>query len=34
MFNDPQFFKTYVEKIPIGIAVESIFYEFTYWESQ
>lgn len=32
MFNDPNFFDTYVEKIPIGMKRKSIFYELPYWE--
>ena len=31
-FDDPQFFDTYVEKIPIGMKRKSIFYEIPYWE--
>ena len=32
MFDDPECFNTYVEKIPIGIRRKSIFYELIYWE--
>lgn len=33
MFDDPEFFDTYVEKFPIGMKRNSIFYEFPYWEN-
>jgi hypothetical protein len=33
MFDDPEFFDTYVEKIPIGMKRKSIFYELPYWEN-
>jgi hypothetical protein len=33
MFNDPEFFDTYVEKIPIGMKRKSMFYELPYWEN-
>ena len=32
MFNDPEFFDTYYEKIPKGMNSKSIFYELPYWE--
>ena len=32
MFDDPKFFDTYVEKIPIGMKRKYIFYELPYWE--
>jgi hypothetical protein len=32
MFNDPGFFDTYVEKIPIGMKIKYVFYELPYWE--
>ena len=32
MFDDPEFFDTYVEKIPIGMKRKSIFNELPYWE--
>ena len=32
LFNDPNCFDTYVEKMPLGIKVKSIFYELLYWE--
>jgi hypothetical protein len=30
MFNDPKFFDTYVEKIPIGMKRKYVFYELPY----
>jgi hypothetical protein len=30
MFDDPNFFDTYVEKIPIGMKRKSVFYELPY----
>jgi hypothetical protein len=32
MFNDFYFFDTYVEKMPIGMKMKSVFYELPYWE--
>jgi hypothetical protein len=32
MFDDPEFFDTYVEKIPIGMKRKYVFYELPYWE--
>ena len=32
MFNDPEFFDTYVEKFPIRMKRKSIFYNLPYWE--
>jgi hypothetical protein len=32
MFDDPEFFDTYVEKMPIGMKRKSAFYELPYWE--
>jgi len=32
MFDDPEFFDTYVVKLPIGMKKKSIFYELPYWE--
>ena len=32
MFDDPDFFDTYVEKLPIGMKRKSIFYNLPYWE--
>ena len=32
MFDDLEFFDTYVEKFPIGMKRKSIFYELPYWE--
>ena len=32
MFNDLEFFDTYVEKLSIGMKRKSIFYEIPYWE--
>jgi hypothetical protein len=32
MFNDPELFDTYVEKMPIRMKRKSIFYELPYWE--
>jgi hypothetical protein len=32
MFDDPDFFDTYVEKIPIGMKKKSVFCELPYWE--
>jgi hypothetical protein len=32
MFDDPKFFDTYVEKIPIGMKIKLIFYELPYRE--
>ena len=32
MFDDPEFFDTYVEKFPIGMKIKSIFYNVPYWE--
>jgi hypothetical protein len=32
MFDDPKFFDTYVEKIPIGMKMKSVVYEIPYWE--
>jgi hypothetical protein len=33
MFDDPEFFDIYVEKIPIGMKRKSIFYELPYWDN-
>jgi hypothetical protein len=33
MFNDPKYFDTYVEKIPIRMKMKSVFYELPYWEN-
>jgi hypothetical protein len=33
MFNDPEFFDTYVEKIPIGMEMKYLFYDLPYWEN-
>ena len=33
MFNDPEFFENYVEKMPIRMKRKSIFYELPYWEN-
>jgi hypothetical protein len=33
MFNDPEFFDTYVEKLYVGMKRKSIFYELPYWEN-
>ena len=33
MFNDLEFFITYVEKLPIGIKRKSISYNLPYWEN-
>lgn len=30
MFNDPNFFDTYAEKIPIEIKMKYVFYELPY----
>ena len=30
MFDDPEFFDTYVEKMPKGMKMKSIFYELPY----
>ena len=30
MFNDPDFFDTYVEKLPIGMKRKSNFYDLPY----
>ena len=32
MFDDPEFFNTYDEKIPKGMKRKSIFYELPYWK--
>ena len=32
MFDDPEFFDTYVEKFPIGMKRKYIFYNLPYWE--
>ena len=32
IFNDLEFFDTYVEKFPIGMKRKIIFYELPYWE--
>ena len=32
MFDDPEFFDTYVEKFPIRMKRKSIFYNKPYWE--
>ena len=32
MFDDPEFFDTYVEKILKGMKRKSIFYDLSYWE--
>ena len=32
MFDDLDFFDTYVEKFPIGMKKKSIFYDLPYWE--
>jgi hypothetical protein len=32
MFDDPEFFDTYVEKIPIGMKRKYVFYELPYLE--
>jgi hypothetical protein len=32
MFDDSEFFDTYVDKFPIGMKRKSIFYELPYWE--
>jgi hypothetical protein len=32
MYDDLEFFHTYVEKIPIGMKTKSVFYELPYWE--
>jgi hypothetical protein len=32
MFDEPTFFDTYVEKIPIGMKMKYVFYELPYWE--
>ena len=32
MFDDPEFFDTYVEKFPIGMKMKYVFYELPYWE--
>ena len=32
LFDDPEFFDTYVEKMPTGKKRKSIFYEVPYWE--
>ena len=32
MFDDPELFNTYVDKIPKGMKIKSIFYELPYWE--
>ena len=32
MFDDPEFFDTYVEKFPIGMKRKYIFYNLSYWE--
>ena len=32
MFDDLEFFDTYVEKFPIGMKRKSIFYDLPYWE--
>ena len=32
MFNDFYFFDTYVEKMPIGMKMKSVFYELPFWE--
>jgi hypothetical protein len=33
MFNDPEFFDTYVEKMHIGMKMKYVFYELPYWEN-
>lgn len=30
LFDDPEFFDTYVKKMPIGMKMKSIFYELQY----
>ena len=32
MFDDIEFFDTYVEKFPIGMKMKFVFYELPYWE--
>ena len=32
LFDDTEFFDTYIEKIPIGMKSKSIFYELPYWK--
>ena len=32
MFDDPKFFNTYVDKIPIGMKMKYAFYELPYSE--
>lgn len=32
MFNDPEFFNTYVDKFPIGMKRTLVYYELPYWE--
>ena len=32
MFDDPEFFDTYAEKIPIGMKRKSVFYELPFWK--
>jgi hypothetical protein len=32
MFDDPEFFDTYVEKMPIGMKRKFVFYELPYWK--
>jgi hypothetical protein len=32
MFNDPEFFDTNVEKMPVGMKMKYVFYEILYWE--
>ena len=32
MLDDPKFFETNGEKIPIGMKTQSVFYELLYWE--
>jgi hypothetical protein len=32
MFDDLEFFDTYVEKFPIGMKNKFVFYELPYWE--
>jgi hypothetical protein len=32
MFDDHEYFDTYVETMPIGMKTKSVFYELSYWE--
>ena len=32
MFDDPEFFHTYDDKMPEGVNMKSIFYELPYWD--